>query len=101
MASHYFHCDYYSLTSTGWVSSWHRLAQRGTVTGLEINFSSKATTQPTESTAPGKCWPTRGKIPGTRSRVRGFPSGTAIKNPPANAGDTGSSPGTTTTEPVL
>ena len=28
-----------------------------------------------------------------RSRRRGFPSGTMVQNPPANAGDTGSSPG--------
>ena len=27
------------------------------------------------------------------SSVRGFPGGTVVKNPPANAGDTGSSPG--------
>ena len=27
------------------------------------------------------------------SKIRDFPSGTAVKNPPANAGDTGSSPG--------
>ena len=26
-------------------------------------------------------------------QVRGFPGGTVVKNPPANAGDTGSSPG--------
>ena len=25
--------------------------------------------------------------------ARGFPGGTVVKNPPANAGDTGSSPG--------
>ena len=28
-----------------------------------------------------------------RSWEEGFPGGTAVKNPPANAGDTGSSPG--------
>ena len=34
---------------------------------------------------------------GSRKRIRkivqGFPGGAAVKNPPANAGDTGSSPG--------
>ena len=29
----------------------------------------------------------------TRKMFRGFPGGTVVKNPPANAGDTGSSPG--------
>ena len=29
----------------------------------------------------------------TKSRVLGFPGGAVVKNPPANAGDTGSSPG--------
>ena len=46
--------------------------------------------------------------------IRDFPGGTVVRNPPANAGDTGSSPGpgrstcrvdlspcATTTEPVL
>ena len=28
-----------------------------------------------------------------RKQVTGFPGGTVVKNPPANAGDTGSSPG--------
>ena len=28
-----------------------------------------------------------------RSKTRDFPGGTVVKNPPANAGDTGSSPG--------
>ena len=29
----------------------------------------------------------------TIKRVKGFPGGTVVKNPPANAGDTGLSPG--------
>ena len=29
----------------------------------------------------------------TLCRIRGFPGGAVVKNPPANAGDTGSSPG--------
>ena len=29
----------------------------------------------------------------TKNNVRGFPGGAVVKNPPANAGDTGSSPG--------
>ena len=28
-----------------------------------------------------------------KTTMRGFPGGTVVKNPPANAGDTGSSPG--------
>ena len=28
-----------------------------------------------------------------KNTVKGFPGGTVVKNPPANAGDTGSSPG--------
>ena len=28
-----------------------------------------------------------------KNQAKGFPSGTAVGNPPANAGDTGSSPG--------
>ena len=28
-----------------------------------------------------------------KTAMRGFPGGTVVKNPPANAGDTGSSPG--------
>ena len=28
-----------------------------------------------------------------KTKVRGFPGGEVVKNPPANAGDTGSSPG--------
>ena len=28
-----------------------------------------------------------------RKAIEGFPDGTVVKNPPANAGDTGSSPG--------
>ena len=29
----------------------------------------------------------------TKTKLLGFPGGTVVKNPPANAGDTGSSPG--------
>ena len=28
-----------------------------------------------------------------KKNIQGFPGGTVVKNPPANAGDTGSSPG--------
>ena len=28
-----------------------------------------------------------------KSQIQGFPGGAVVKNPPANAGDTGSSPG--------
>ena len=28
-----------------------------------------------------------------KSKIRGFPGGAVVENPPANAGDTGSSPG--------
>ena len=28
-----------------------------------------------------------------KQKLRGFPGGPVVKNPPANAGDTGSSPG--------
>ena len=28
-----------------------------------------------------------------KTKIRDFPGGTVVKNPPANAGDTGSSPG--------
>ena len=34
-----------------------------------------------------------GFIGGLKNQVRGFPGGTVVKNPPANAGDVGSSPG--------
>ena len=30
----------------------------------------------------------------SRQREQGFPGGAVVENPPANAGDTGSSPGT-------
>ena len=30
---------------------------------------------------------------GLQKQVQGFPGGTVVKNPPANAGDIGSSPG--------
>ena len=30
---------------------------------------------------------------GLNKRAQGFPGGAVVKNPPANAGDTGSSPG--------
>ena len=34
------------------------------------------------------------KTPADKKKtVKGFPGGTVVKNPPANAGDTGSSPG--------
>ena len=29
----------------------------------------------------------------TNLKIKGFPGGSVVKNPPANAGDTGSSPG--------
>ena len=32
-------------------------------------------------------------IPISKCKMRGFPGGAVVKNPPANAGDTGSSPG--------
>ena len=35
----------------------------------------------------------KGKSLCIRSRMEGFPGGAVVKNPPANAGDTGSSPG--------
>ena len=35
----------------------------------------------------------REAILGTEEHMRGFPGGTVVKNPPANAGDTGSRPG--------
>ena len=33
------------------------------------------------------------RLPGFKTQLEGFPGGTAVKNLPANAGDTGSSPG--------
>ena len=35
----------------------------------------------------------RGQKTKTQNRSKDFPGGTVVKNPPANAGDTGSSPG--------
>ena len=35
----------------------------------------------------------RGFLLALEQTARGFPGGTVLKNPPANAGDTGSSPG--------
>ena len=32
-------------------------------------------------------------ITSTKNYTKGFPGGAVVKNPPANAGDTGSSPG--------
>ena len=37
--------------------------------------------------------PKEKKTPQKKNYVRDFPGGTMVKNPPANAGDTGSSPG--------
>ena len=34
-----------------------------------------------------------GKEAWVKTDIQGFPGGTVVKNPPANAGDTGSSPG--------
>ena len=33
------------------------------------------------------------QMTGTLKAIQGFPGGAVVKNPPANAGDTGSSPG--------
>ena len=32
-------------------------------------------------------------LPGVKNVISGFPGGAVVENPPANAGDTGSSPG--------
>ena len=37
--------------------------------------------------------PYNGILSSLKTEVKGFPGGTVVKNPPANAGDTGSSPG--------
>ena len=34
-----------------------------------------------------------GRVRGIKNREEGFPGGAVVENPPANAGDTGSSPG--------
>ena len=34
-----------------------------------------------------------GQYSKVQNAIQGFPGGTVVKNPPANAGDTGSSPG--------
>ena len=34
-----------------------------------------------------------GRAEGPKNQAKGFPGGTVVENPPANAGDTGSSPG--------
>ena len=58
----------------GWGTKVPHAAWRG---------QSKQTKNPTTTT----------KMDAIKSEKRDFPGGTVVKNPPANAGDTGSSPG--------
>ena len=55
-----------------------------------ITTTTKKKKKKSTSELPGK----QGKSPGVRKKLGGdFPGGAVVKNPPANAGDTGSIPG--------
>ena len=58
--------------------------------GLRRQQSTQSGEQPEELCAPGAREAAGGSVPQRRGRINpGFPGGAEVKNPPANAGDTG------------